>query len=195
MILLRALARLITFLLLLLLGLAGLTVAIFSIQSGLTGLSLPQLADWSHLADLRDTVGHGLRDLETGAVNWVAALAGLGAVLLGVLLLAGILVPRRERTVSLRTDEAGTVNARRRALGQAAESLVGQVRGIADANVKAKSRRRGGGTLRVRAHRIRAADADQLETTVVDRLTTLTGPFALNARVDVRDAERGNRVA
>ena len=57
MIMIRALGRLLTLLLLVALALAGLTVAIFSIGSDDSTVSLPALAGYLRLPELSDTVG------------------------------------------------------------------------------------------------------------------------------------------
>ena len=189
----RALVRLISFLLLVILAVAGLVVAIFSIGTGPTGLSLSGLADLLQLHTLRETVGDWLEQLEaSGPVALVAAACGLGAVLLGLLLLAGVLVPRRERLVALAEGEHGVLAARRRPLAQAATTLVEQVRGVTEARVRVRPRRTGGGRLAVRASRSRRVEAPQVKTAVREQLSTLTDPFKLKARVDVR--RRGARV-
>jgi Family of unknown function (DUF6286) len=189
----RALVRLVSFLLLVLLALAGLLVAVFCIGTGSTGPSLGGLADLLQLSSLRDTVGAWLDQLEaSGPVAVVAALSGLGATLLGLLLVAGVLVPRRDRLVTLATGEHGTLAARRRPLAQAATTLVEQVRGVTEARVRVRPRRRAGGRLAVRASRSRPADPGQLRDAIRERLGSLTDPFKLSTRVEVR--RRGARV-
>jgi hypothetical protein len=189
----RALVRLVSFLLLVLLAVAGLLVAVFCIGTGSTGPSLGGLADLLQLSSLRDTVGAWLDQLEaSGPVAVVAALSGLGATLLGLLLAAGVLVPRRERLVTLATGEHGTLAARRRPLAQAATTLVEQVRGVTEARVRVRPRRRAGGRLAVRASRSRPADPGQLRDAIRERLGSLTDPFKLSTRVEVR--RRGARV-
>lgn len=189
----RALVRLISFLLLVILAVAGLAVAIFSIGTGPTGVSLSGLADLLQLHTLRETVGDWLEQLEaSGPVALVAAACGLGAVLLGLLLLAGVLVPRRERLVTLAEGEHGALAARRRPLAQAATTLVEQVRGVTEARVRVRPRRTGGGRLAVRASRSRRVEAPQVKSAVREQLSTLADPFKLKARVDVR--RRGARV-
>jgi hypothetical protein len=189
----RALVRLVSFLLLVLLSLAGLLVAVFCIGTGSTGPSLGGLADLLQLSSLRDTVGAWLDQLESsGPVALVAAVSGLGTTLLGLLLVAGVLVPRRERLVTLATGEHGTLAARRRPLAQAATTLVEQVRGVTEARVRVRPRRRAGGRLAVRASRSRPADPAQLRDAIRERLGSLTDPFKLSTRVEVR--RRGARV-
>jgi len=188
----RALVRLVSFLLLAILAVTGLALAIFCISTGTTGPSLGGLASALHLASVRTTVGHWLGQLEaTGSVAVIAGVCGLGAILLGLLLLAGLLVPRRERLVTLASDGEGTLAARRRPLAQAAQTLVEQVPSVTDARARVRPRRKAGGRLRVRASRTRTADPGQVRSAVVDQLRELTDPFTLATRVEVaRDSAR-----
>ncbi len=191
----RALVRLISFLLLVILAVAGIVVAVFCISTGTSGPSLGKLASLLHLTTVRHTVGPWLGQLAaSGSVAVIAGLCGLGAILLGLLLLTGLLAPRRERLVTLASDREGTIAARRRPLGQAAQTLVEQVRGVTEARarVRPRRRRRPGGRLRVRASRTRAADATQVRGAVDEQLRELTDPFPLKARVEV--PRRGARV-
>ena len=127
----RVLVRLVAFLLLVLLAVAGLAVAVFSIDTGTTGPSLGRLAELLHLASLRDTVGAWLDQLEaSGSVAVVGGLCGLGAVLVGLVLLAGLLVPRRERLITMPSAVSGDLAARRRPLAQVAQTLAEQARGV-----------------------------------------------------------------
>ena len=177
MVLLQTLVRVISFVLLVALALAGLAAAVFAV------VGLTQLADLAALDSFRDTVGGFLRALEAdGPTARVAALAGLGGLLLGLLLLGGILIPRRERLVTLGRSPEGTLAARRRALGQVAGTLAEQTRGVTEARAKVRPRRRGrGGTVRLRAVRTRPTDAKQVKDAVGEQLRSLTGPFALKA--------------
>jgi hypothetical protein len=192
----RTLVRIVSFLLLTLLAAAGLVIAVFSIGEGTDGLSYAQLADLLRLPELRDTVGGWLAQLEApeGGIAQVAALAGLGAMLLGAILLAGVLVPRRERLVTLDTGKDGAVVARRRPLAQIAGTLVDQVRGVTLARVKVRPRRGTGGTIKVRAQRSRRAQDRDVERAVQEELADLTGPFRLRTRVRLQQADRGHRV-
>jgi hypothetical protein len=189
----RALVRLISFVLLVILAVAGLALAIFCISTGTSGPSLGGLAHVLDLGSLRDTVGSWLGQLEaSGEVAGIAAVCGLAAMLLGLLLLAGILVPRRERLVTLASGEHGTITARRRPLAQAATTLAQQVRGVTEARVRVRRRRRSGGRVAVRASRTRRSDPEEVQGAVREQLRGLTEPFKLTARVDV--ARRGARV-
>lgn len=190
----RILARLISFLLLVVLAVTGIAIAIFCIGTGKTGVSLAGLASLLHLEALRSTVGSWLGQLQgSGPIAVVAALAGLGAILLGVLLLAGVVVPRRERLVTLASEGQGTLAARRRPLAQVAQTLAEQARGVTEARTRVRPRRRRlGGRLRVRASRPRPADPAQVRSAVTEQLGELTEPFALKARVEV--TRQGARV-
>ena len=181
MVLLQTLVRLISFALLVVLALAGLAAAVFAV------VGLTQLGDLAALDSFRDTVGGFLRALEAdGPTAVVAALAGLGGLLLGLLLLAGILIPRRERLVTLERSPEGVLAARRRTLGQVAGALAEQTRGVTEAKARVRPRRRGGGTVRLRATRTRPSDSKQVKDAVGEQLRSLTGPFALKAKVAVR---------
>lgn len=181
-----ALARLVGFLLLLALAVTGLALAVFCIGTGTSGPSLGGLASLLGLDALRDSIGGWLAQLEApGSVAMVAALSGLGTMVLGLVLVAGILVPRRERLVMLAEGEQGTLAARRRALSQVAGSLVEQVRGVTDARIRVRPGRRSGGRLSVRASRTRKVEAETIEGAVQEQLGALTGAFALTPKIDV----------
>ena len=188
MILLRALVRVVSVLLLVVLALLGLAVAIAAVNpAGVAGSA--------GLPEFRDTVGGWFDDLEaSGPIAVASALTGLATLFLGLLLLVGLLVPRRERLVQLDTSEQGALSARRRPLSQMAVHLAEQARGVTHARTKVRPGRRGGGRLLVRADRPRTAAADPTRDAVVEQLTALTEPFKLKARVHVRQGERGRRV-
>jgi len=186
-VLLRALVRVVAFLLLVLLALLGLAVALAAIAPGVA-------ADFVGLPQVRDAVGGWLGDLERGGrVPVIGLLVALGAVVVGLLLLVGALVPRRERLVTLRSTPHGRLGARRRALAQVARALAEQARGVTEAKVKVKPRRRGGGRLRVTAARPRPVAAKEAKRGVAAELAGLTKPFRLKARIRSRAGARGAR--
>jgi hypothetical protein len=165
------------------------------VQGGSETLSLSGLADLLRLPELRDEVGDWLGALEAdGPVALLSLLGGLIAMLAGLALLAGVLVPRRERLVTLERTPTGTLAARRRALAAAAGMLAEQARGVTAARVRARPRRTSGATLRVRARRTRPTDPRVARTAVEDQLRPLTDPFGLRSRVQVRLGGRGPRV-
>ena len=195
MILLRALVALLSFVLLLALALLGAAVALFSIQGGDTGLSIPALARILQLPELRETLDGFLAALEgPGPVAAMTLLATLGAVLLGALLLAGIVVPRRERMVTIDSSERGTLAARRRPLAQLATSLAGRAEGVTQVRVQVRPRRSSGGRLKVRADRTRTARPESVKQSITDALEPVTGPFKLRARTSSRVGDSGSKV-
>jgi len=194
-ILVRALARLVTFLLLLALAVAGLAVAVFSIRGGDRPLSLPALADNARLPQLRDTVGDYLGQLEgAGNVALISLLCGLGAILLGLLLLIGALRGGRERLVIVDRTGGGVLAARRRALGQMAVALAEQVRGVVAAKVRVRTSRRGRGKVRLTVTHPRDNAPAEVKRAATDALQPLTGGFGVKAKVQPKLGESGQRV-
>ncbi len=182
--LLRALARLFTFVLLAVLAAVGAAVAVFSL--GASGdLSLPGLADLVALPDLDDDVGGLLGALEAdGPIAFRTGLAGLAALVLGVLLLIGALAPTRERLLRLEENDEGRLEARRRALGEVASTLIEQQRGVSASRVKVRPHRNGqGGRIRLRAEHPASANADEVKRQATSALAPLTKPFDLKTRV------------
>ncbi len=194
MIALRALVRLVGFLLLVILAGAGLALAVFSIQSGDSGLSLAGLADLLRLHDLRDGVEDSLSGLEdSGSLDLVALLIGLGVIAVGLLLLLGVLVPARERLVALGSGK-GRLAARRRPLAQVARALAERGDGVTSAKAKVKPGRRGGGKVKVRADRTRLTEAGPATDAIMRELAPLSEGFGLEPKVRTRQADRGARV-
>ncbi len=194
-VLLRALARLVTFVLLVTLAAVGLAVAIFSV-GGSGDLSLAGLAELAGLPELEQKAGRLLRALESdGPIAARSALAGLGVAAVGVLLLIGALAPTRERLVVLdRTDE-GTLAARRRPLSQVARALVEQARGVTAGKVKLRpSRGERGGKLKIQAAHSGASDPDQIEQQATAAVSPLAKDFQLKTRVRARLGGKGKRV-
>jgi len=188
--LLRALARLVSFLLLVILALAGLALAVFAIGGGAGGFSIPGLARLAHLPDLRDEVRMLLTSVEAaGPVAAKTAASGAGAIVLGVVLIVGALWPRRERLVTLESRDDGTLAARRRPLTRAADALVDQTRGLVSQKVRVRPGRRDGGRIRVRARHAPTDDPSELKTSTEAHLAPLTEPFTLRTRVRIRAAD------
>jgi hypothetical protein len=191
----RGLVRLLALILTTALAAAGLAAAVFSIQGGSATLSLSSLAGMLSLGDLRTDVGDFLAQLHAGGpIAKVAALAGVGAVLLGLLLLFGVLARRRERLVVLRSDDGGRIAARPRAVGQAAVALGEQSRDVLQATAKTTPRRHGtGGRLCLTLYEVQPADGDGATAAGSDRVRSLADPFALRVRVRSRAPRRGVR--
>jgi len=189
----RALARLVAVLLPATLAVGGLAVALFSIQGDSATLSLPHLAGLLSLGDLQVAVGMWLGDLQAGGpIAWVAALAGVGAIALGLLLAFGVLGRRRARLIVMRRDEGGTIAARPRAVGQAAVALGEQSRDVLRATDRTTVRRRGaGGRLRLTIYHARSADGAGTTAAGRARIQALADTFSLRADVRGRVPRRG----
>jgi Family of unknown function (DUF6286) len=196
MLLLRALARLVAFLLLAALALTGLAIALFSIQGGDKPLSLPALASHVQVSEAEETVGEYLGQLEAdGSLAKVSALAGAGAVAAGMLLLVGVLAPRRERLVVLERGKAGQLGARRRALAGVAEALAEQARGVTEAKAHVRPRGRlRSGRLRVSVSHPRAHADREIEERVRSAVSPLVDSSGLKPRVHATTGKRGARV-
>lgn len=192
----RGLARLLALVLTTALAVAGLAVALFSVQGDSATLSLPGLVRHARLDDLHARVGVFLAQVEApGPIAKVAALAGAGAILLGLLLLAGVLVRKRERLVVLRSDGDGTIAARPRALGHGAVTLAEQARHTLHAEAGVTARRRGlGGRLRLTVYHAQSADEAEATAASRARVQTLVESFSLRLRIRGRVPRRGARV-
>jgi len=189
----RGLARLIALALSATLAVAGLAAAIFSIQGDSSTVSLPGLASHVRLDDLHASIGMFLEDLQAdGPIAKVAALAGAGAVLIGLLLAFGVLARRREPRVLMRSDDAGTIAARPGAVSQAAVTVAERSRDVLHANAKTTARRRGiGGRLRLTVHHAQSTQRAGVTAASRDRVQALTDAFSLRLRMRGRLPRRG----
>jgi hypothetical protein len=194
-ILLRAVVRVLAFVVLLALALAGAAVALFSIQGGTTGLSIPSLAELIGLPELGGTLDRFLAGLEgSGAIDALEALAGAGAVLLGALLIAGAVTPARERLLSLDDAEEGALAARRRPLAQLASALAERAEGVTAVKARVRPGRRRGGRVTVVADRTRPSSKRDVCAAIGSALDPLTRPFGLKPKIKTKVAQRGGRV-
>jgi hypothetical protein len=195
--LLRPLVRLIGFLWMLVLALFGLAVALYCFD-GLVGLGSVRPDRLLHLPSVRDHVGDFLDQLAApGSTAGLALLCGLGAMLLGILLLIGILGRRQQRHVILEQDsQTGAIAARRRPLQDMARALAESVRGVTSVKRPKLSLSRSGaaGKLIFDTTRTRTADPREVQTAVERAVEPITEPFGLKPRVRVRLGESGNRV-
>jgi hypothetical protein len=157
---LRILARLVGFAMLLVIAVGGIVVAVFCLRGGDATLSFTHLASLLSLDDFRDTVGTWLASLEAdGPVAALAALCGLGAVLLGIGLLVGALVPRRERLLIISRGARGDITARRRAVASALGNLAERPREVLGAKARVRpNRTRPGGRARIKMTRAAGTD-------------------------------------
>jgi hypothetical protein len=196
MIVLRALTRLVIFILLAALALAGLSLAVFSLQGGDDPLSLAALASHLELPRLRDTVGDYLEQLEAdGPAATLSVLAGAAAVLVGLLLLLGAVTPRRGRNAVLAHDGEGWLSAKPGTLEEIASTLSRRVRGATDARADLRLRRGNRrGRMRVRISHPRGEHASDLERRTAEALAPLVDPFSIESHVTARVGRKAARV-
>lgn len=186
MLLLRALARLVTFVLLVVLAVLGLAVAVYAIGGGET--LGPKLG-------LSEALGAVSAFLAAAEPDTVAVLGGIAAVIVGVALLLGALVPPRERLIVIEDGDDGKVGARPRPLGQIAEALAAQVRSVYEVRARVRPKRRRGGRLDVSPYHPRNVAGPEVKQSVSDSVEPLARGFDLKARVRPRLAQKGSRVA
>jgi len=195
MIALRGLVRLVGFLLIVLLAVAGAATAVFCIQGGQATLSLPHLAELIRLSDLRDSVGELLYSVQAdGPTAQMTALAGAASLLVGFAVLAGALVGRRERLLTIDDHQQGRLAARRRALAQMAVAQVEQSRGALRAKASIRPRRRGkGGRLRVTTFRPETISDEAAIQSAQKQLASFAEALSLRVRARAREPRRGSR--
>ncbi len=196
MAILRTLVRLVGVVWMLVLALFGLGVALYCVDA-LVSLGSVRPDRLLHLPTVRDHVGRFLDQMAApGATAGLALLCGLGAMLLGVLVLIGVLGRRRDRLVILDQDRHGVIAARRRPLSDMTRALAEPVNGATSVKRPkfSLSRRGTRGTLKVNATRTRKTDARELQTALEKAVAPITEPFGLTPRVRVRLGESGNRV-
>ena len=195
-VLLRTLARVVTVALLLTLSVCGLAIAIFSIGGSSSGdFSLPGLARLVHLPQLRSDIGELYARLEApGSVAGISALCGLGALVIGFLLLLGVLLSRRERLAVLETSDDGTIAARPRVLGRVIAALAEQARGVTATKVKVAVRRRGRPRVGIQASHARADTSEQVQARTGEAVAPLVDAFGIRASVRPKLVEHEPRV-
>ncbi len=195
-VLLRTFARIVTVALLLALSLCGLAIAIFSIGGTASGdFSLPGLARLVHLPQLRSDIGDLYARLEaSGSVAGISALCGLGAVVIGVLLLLGVFLSRRERLAVLESSGDGTIAARPRVLGRVVAALAEQARGVTATKVKVAVGRHGMARVGIRASHAKADTSQEIRTRTTEAVAPLSDAFGIRASVRPKLADREPRV-
>jgi hypothetical protein len=196
MLLLRPLARVIGALLMVVLALICLGVALYCLDA-LVSLGSIRPDRLLHLASVRRHVGHFLAQIAApGTTAGLALAGGVIAVLIGLVLLAGILRSSKERLVVLESGVDGSLAARPRTVRAMAQALAEQAAGAASINrPKLKSSRRGTrGRMTVTAASTPTADLDDVRAAVTEKLAPLSEPFHLRTRIRVHAGEHGERV-
>lgn len=182
---LRALARIVGFVVLAALTVIGAAVAVFAIGSE-GSFSIPGLADSIGLVALRDQVGDFLARVEApGSVAILTLLVAIAVIALGLALIYGALSRARLGAVTVSSDENGRLAVSRRPLQQAAEVLVDGADDVVSERIRVRpARRRPGGRLEVRASRAETVSAEQARASAEAALTPLAR--ATELELDVR---------
>jgi hypothetical protein len=165
---------------------------------GLVGLGSIRPDRLLHLPSARRHVGHFLSQLaDPGSTAGLALLCGLAAMAWGILIILGVVGPRRPRVAVLDRDgSGGTVAARPGPLRDMALALAEQAPGATRVRRPklALSRTGNGGRLWIRASRARTDDPVDVSHAVEQLLEPLTEPFALRPRIHIVAGQAGERV-
>ena len=97
------------------------------------------------------------------------------------------------RLVVMEERDGAKLGARPRALGQAADALIGPVRGVSDRRVRMKPKR-GGGTLEVKATHTRSIEGRAVASEVASAVAPLSDAFGVQTKVKPQLADGGRRV-
>jgi hypothetical protein len=197
MLLLRAFARLVGAILMLVIALFGLGLALYCLDA-LVSLGSARPDRLVQLSSVSRHVGRFLAQIAApGTTAGLALLCGVGAMAIGTLLVLGTLRSSRRRLAVLDADSAnGTVAARPRVLGDMSRDLAQQTEGAARVKRPHLSLSRSGrrGRLRVRSTRTRTSDPRAVKQALTDAVAPVTEPFSLKPRVSVKLAEGRGRV-
>jgi hypothetical protein len=192
MLALKAFARLVQTLLMAVIALIGLGVGLYCLD-GLISLGSARPDRLLHLPRLRFHVGHFLAQIATpGPDALLAFVAGVVAVIVGLLLLIGLLGTRRERLLVIESDdERGTLAARPRTISQMVRDETERAPGITGVKrpkvTLARSGRRG--RLKVLAARGSDPDAATVDNAVHERLDPIAERLNLAPNIRVRLVE------
>ncbi|MDQ6746248.1 MAG: hypothetical protein M3Z27_09590 [Actinomycetota bacterium] len=197
MLLLKALARLVGMIWMLALALLGLGIALYCLDAFIS-LGSVRPDRLLGLPGIRRHVGHFLDQIAAhGPTAALALLCGLGAMLIGCLLVRGTLGSRRQRLAVLEHDaDNGTLAARPGTLRDMARALAEQATDASGVKRPKLSLSRRGrrGRLKVTASRPATSDPREVQNELKGRLEPISEPFHLKPRVRVRLGEPGERV-
>jgi hypothetical protein len=199
MLLVRSLARLVGLAWMLALAALGLGVAAYSVDA-LVGLGSVRPDRLLGLPSVRRHVGHFLAQLGAhGPVASLSLLCGVGAVVAGVLLIAGLRgsVPRMAVLERDGSEATGTLSARRGPLREMLYALSQRPRHVQiAARPKLSLPRRGHrGQVAVQAtYRPEDAEPAQAQAAIEEALVPLSQPFSLSVRVRMTQDRAARRV-
>jgi hypothetical protein len=193
---LSALARLVGVVWMVALALLGLGVAMYCFDA-LISLGSARPDRLLHLPSARGHVGRFLDQISApGSIAGLALLCGVGAMLLGILLIIGVLGQRKQRLAILEHEhDQGTVAARQRPLREMTRALAEQARGATSVKRPRLSLSRRGtrGRLRLDATRTRNSDPQEVKDAVITAVQPITEPFHLKPQARIRLGESGSR--
>ena len=189
MLLVKAVSRLVEVLLMAAIALFGIGVGLYCL-SGLISLGSARPDRLLHLPRVRYHVGHFLAQLAApGPVAVLALLCGIGAVLIGLLLLIGLLGTRRERLLTVERDaERGDLLARPRTVAGMIRDVTLRTPGVTSVRRTRLRLSRDGSRARVKVLAARGPDSDgeTIDTAMHDRVDPITDGLHLRANLRVR---------
>jgi hypothetical protein len=186
MLLLKALARLVEMLLMAAIALLGIGVGLYCL-SRLISLGSARPDRLLHLPRVRHAVGHFLAQMNApGPVAVLGLICGIGAVVIGLLLLIGLLGTRRERLLTVEQDHAhGDLLARRRTVAQMVRDVTLRTPGVTSVKRSRVRVSRNGrrGRLRLLAGRGPDSDAGTVDAAIHERVDPITSGLGLKGTV------------
>ena len=189
MLLLKAISRLMEMLLMAAIALFGIGVGLYCL-SGLISLGSARPDRLLHLPRVRHHVGHFLAQLAApGPVAVLALICGIGAVVVGLLLLIGLLGSRRERLLTVERDaERGDLLARPRAVSGMVRDVTLRTPGVTAVRRPRLRLSRDGnrGRLKVLASRGPDSDGATVDDAMHERVDPIVEGLHLKGNLRVR---------
>jgi hypothetical protein len=189
MLLLKAFSRLVEMLLMAAIALFGLGVGMYCLN-GLISLGSARPDRLLNLPLVRHDIGHFLAQLAApGPVAVLALICGVGAVVIGLLLLRGLLGTRRERLLMIEPDpERGDLTARPRTISRMAREVSERTEGVTSVRRPRLHLTRNGrrGKLKVLAARGPGSDAATVDQALHDSVDPITQGLHLAGNLRVR---------
>lgn len=197
LLLLKALSRLLEMLLMAAIALLGIGVGLYCL-SGLISLGSARPDRLLHLPRVRHAVGHFLVQINSpGPVAVLALICGIGAVVIGLLLLIGMFGTRRERLLTVEHDaERGDLLARPRTISGMVRDVALRTPGVTSAKRPTVRVSRDGrrGRLRVLASRGPDSDGGAVDTALHERIDPIAEGLHLKENLRARLVQpRGDR--
>ena len=192
MLLLRALARVLELVWMVVLAVAGLALAAYCLD-GAIGLGHDRPDRLLRLPSVRVHVGRFLRDLaDPGPVAALGLVGGVLAILIALALLVGLLAPRRPRLLLLANESSGRLAARPRTVAAMLRERAGSVAEVA--RVSRPRLRPGRLFTRARMTVVPSASAEgdigRVRDQVQAALADVTEPFSIRTRIAVHVARK-----